>query len=86
MLGFTWTRPRVLNRSRTRPATESLGSRMSAGAVQSTAVEQLLLKRLNDLRADPASYGLNAGPMAPMALEPRIRSAVELMLRHRGVE
>jgi hypothetical protein len=58
---------------------------MAAATVQPTAVEQLLLERLNDLRADPASYGLNARPMTPMALEPRIRPAVELMLRHRGV-
>jgi hypothetical protein len=58
---------------------------VSAAATQPTAVEQLLLERLNDLRADPASYGLDARPMPPMAQEPRIRPAVELILRHRDV-
>src|SRR5436305_13459352 len=85
MLGFLRTSPRVRHRSQTWPALESLESRVAAATVQPTAVEQLLLERLNDLRSNPASYGLNARPMPPMALEPRIRPAVELMLRHRGV-
>jgi hypothetical protein len=85
MFGFSQSTAGASKRSRTRPAIEALESRVAAAAVQPTVVEQLLLERLNDLRANPASYGLNARTMPPMALEPRIRPAVELVLRHRGV-
>ncbi len=56
---------------------EPLESRLAMSGIQPTAVEQLFLEQLNDIRANPAAYGqaiglpaiANVAPAAPLALD-----------------
>jgi hypothetical protein len=42
-------------------------------------VEQLLLERVNDARADPASVGVNAAPVQPLAFDDRVKALTPLI-------
>src|SRR5438309_8760786 len=61
---------------------EALEPRQLLSGYPPTAVEQLLLERLNDVRADPAAYGssigldlANVAPAPPLAFQPLLIQA-----------
>ncbi len=61
---------------------EQLETRQVLSAAQPTAVEQLFLEQLNDIRANPAVYGTSIGldlsnvaPSQPLALDPVLTQA-----------
>jgi N-acetylneuraminic acid mutarotase len=65
-----------------RPRLEELEPRRLLAGVQPTAVEQLMLEELNDIRANPAAYGQSIGldlsgvaPVQPLAFDLRMIAA-----------
>lgn len=67
---------------RSQPSIEELEDRMVLSTVQPTALEQVLLERLNDIRENPANYGQSIGldlsyvsASEPLAFDPLLISA-----------